>query len=311
MQFNFDFVTKLLVGNITYLLLIISMMMTRMSMLRIVAIGSGVSGGIYDYFWLNDPVGTFWEATFTSVNVVQLALVGYANMLARFNDEERDFYTQFVAQLEPYQVRRILRTGVWLDAGPGTALACQGEIVSHLIFLTSGKCDVLVKDQSVGRCNAGSVIGEISFRSGKGATATVVAMEPVHYLALERNGLHKLVKADPEIAHAIENVSTQALEYKLVGMNTNQLCELMNMVPGAADLLQKMLVVLHVDPQEVAKTNPAVLRDLQRLCITCSNKKQCAHDLAQGTAAKHFHDYCPNAFTLDALFNPIGPPILR
>ena len=36
----------LFVGNISYLLLTISMLMTRMLMLRIVAIGSGISGGI-------------------------------------------------------------------------------------------------------------------------------------------------------------------------------------------------------------------------------------------------------------------------
>jgi hypothetical protein len=87
-----------------------------------------------------------------------------------------------------------------------------------------------------------------------------------------------------------------------LGVSATQIRELMNKGPGAADLLGKLLLALHVDPQEIAKTNPAVLRDLQRLCITCANKKQCAHELARGTAAEHFRDYCPNAFTLDALF---------
>ncbi len=94
---------------------------------------------------------------------------------------------------------------------------------------------------------------------------------------------------------------------KDLGVAPNQMRELMNKGPGAADLLQKLLVALHVDPQEIAKANPAVMRDLQRLCIACANKKQCAHELAQGTAAEHFRDYCPNAFTLDALFAAKGP----
>jgi hypothetical protein len=59
MPINFDLLTMLLFGNVSYLLLIISMMMTRMLILRIVAIGSGISGGIYDYFWLHDPDGAF------------------------------------------------------------------------------------------------------------------------------------------------------------------------------------------------------------------------------------------------------------
>jgi len=92
-----------------------------------------------------------------------------------------------------------------------------------------------------------------------------------------------------------------------LGVSANQMRELMNKGPGAADLLQTLLLALNVDPQEIAKTNPAVMRDLQRLCITCSNKKQCAHELAQGTAAEHFRGYCPNAFTLDTLFAAKGP----
>jgi len=72
--------------------------------------------------------------------------------------------------------------------------------------------------------------------------------------------------------------------------------------PGSADLLQKLLAALHVDPKEIAKANPGVMRDLQRLCVSCSDKTRCQHELAVGTAADHFHDYCPNAFTLDALF---------
>jgi hypothetical protein len=37
-----------------------------------------------------------------------------------------------------------------------------------------------------------------------------------------------------------------------------------------------------------------------------ANKKRCEHELANGTAGEHFRDFCPNAFTLDALFDLKG-----
>ena len=89
---------------------------------------------------------------------------------------------------------------------------------------------------------------------------------------------------------------------KDLGVPAAELRALVRKGPGAADLLQKMLVALKVNPQALAKSDPAVMRDLQRLCVACSHKKQCEHELAKGTAAEHFHDFCPNAFTLDALF---------
>jgi len=88
-----------------------------------------------------------------------------------------------------------------------------------------------------------------------------------------------------------------------LGVSVSDLRGLAAKGPGAADTLQKMLFALSVDPQDVAKTDPAVMRDLQRLCVVCGQKRRCQHELARGTAADHFREFCPNAYTLDALFN--------
>ena len=214
-----ELITRLFVGNLEYVLLIISMLMTRMLMLRIFAISSGAAGASYSFFWLSDPVGTFWEVAFTLINVVQIALIAHRNRMAQFNDEERAFYAQVVPTLEPYQVRRLMRAGVWLDAHPGTELIRQGELASHLIFLRSGEVTVLVNGSQVGVCTEGNLVGEISIRTGKLATATVIAHASVRYLALERDALHRLMKADPEIALAIDVSNRMDLESKLIRMN--------------------------------------------------------------------------------------------
>ena len=88
---------------------------------------------------------------------------------------------------------------------------------------------------------------------------------------------------------------------KDIGMSPAELRAIARKEPGAADLLQKMLVALGVAPETLMKRDPAVMRDLQRLCISCSHKSRCQHDLAIGEAATRFHEFCPNAYTLDAL----------
>ena len=89
---------------------------------------------------------------------------------------------------------------------------------------------------------------------------------------------------------------------KDLGVSAFELRELVAKGPHAADLVQKMLVALNVDPKAIANSNPLVMRDLQRLCINCTDKKRCAGELKTGTAAEHFHEFCPNAMTLDVLF---------
>ena len=89
---------------------------------------------------------------------------------------------------------------------------------------------------------------------------------------------------------------------KDLGIPAGELRAIASKGPGAADQLRKMLVALAVDPDALLQTDPATMRDLQRLCISCTHKRRCQHELAQGTAAAHFHEFCPNAFTLDAIF---------
>jgi len=96
-----------------------------------------------------------------------------------------------------------------------------------------------------------------------------------------------------------EEVANTARE---LGVSSDELYRLAKKGPHAADLLQKMLIALGADPKVLAVQDPIAMRDLQRLCIMCNHKKQCRHELAARTAAKNYHDFCPNAFTLDALF---------
>jgi hypothetical protein len=93
-----------------------------------------------------------------------------------------------------------------------------------------------------------------------------------------------------------------------IGVTPSQLHELVSKGPGAANLLKTMLVALHVDPKVLADLDPLIMRELQWLCITCSNKKRCKHELAKGTATENFREFCPNAVSLDELLDQKGQP---
>ena len=68
------------------------------------------------------------------------------------------------------------------------------------------------------------------------------------------------------------------------------------------DQLKKLLLALGADRKKLAPKDPGMMRDLQRVCITCGCKPQCERELAMGSAAQHYRNYCPNASSLAALF---------
>jgi hypothetical protein len=104
-------------------------------------------------------------------------------------------------------------------------------------------------------------------------------------------------QCDPaEVAQIAKDLNIPAAELRMLAAKG----------PGAADALHQMLLALKVDEAALKQHDPAVMRDLQRLCATCGHKQQCAHEIDVGTAAKNFHEFCPNAYTLDTLLKPAG-----
>ena len=73
------------------------------------------------------------------------------------------------------------------------------------------------------------------------------------------------------------------------------------------DLLRRLMLVLDLDPYELALSDPALLRHLRRRCALCQSREDCASDLARTPADQawqgrsDWRDYCENALALEML----------
>ena len=86
-----------------------------------------------------------------------------------------------------------------------------------------------------------------------------------------------------------------------LGVSPGELDQLVRRGPHAADELPKMMAAVGLNTEAIARAQPLVMRDLERVCVLCERKDQCDRDLAAGTAAQHYKEYCVNAETLAAL----------
>ena len=86
-----------------------------------------------------------------------------------------------------------------------------------------------------------------------------------------------------------------------LGVSPGELDTFVRQGPHAADELPQLLAALGIDNDALARSQPMVLRDMERGCAMCKHKRQCDHDLAAGTAARHYEEYCCNAQTIDGL----------
>jgi len=95
---------------------------------------------------------------------------------------------------------------------------------------------------------------------------------------------------------------------KDLSMSPSELRRLVIRGSDEADLLHRRLAILHLDVDALARSEPLLFRDLQKLCALCESRGRCVRDLAReanreptDVESRDWRDYCPNTATLNML----------
>lgn len=86
-----------------------------------------------------------------------------------------------------------------------------------------------------------------------------------------------------------------------LGLTSSQLQNITMHGPESADLLYRRLAEVGLDPMEILRNEPGVLRDLERTCALCDGRRECAHDLEERPDDPKWKTYCPNRETVETL----------
>ena len=91
---------------------------------------------------------------------------------------------------------------------------------------------------------------------------------------------------------------------RYLGIPVAQLRWVSSFRPDPIGLLERRMEGLSLNRDEVEHIEPLTVRELQRHCVKCEKREQCALDLADEFADpgwQSWRDYCPNATTLRML----------
>ena len=207
-----------IVGHIAYVFLIVSMMMRTMHWLRIFAICAGAISAIY-YFTLGDFVSMFWESLFSFVNIIQLTLLAIENRRGKFSEEEQLFFESVLRNVERAHARKLIKAGKWCEADTGEDLVVEGTWPKRLKFIVSGHANITLDGKDIAYVGPGDFLGEMSYLTGKAASATATAVTSVRYLSFERRLLESQLDKHADLRHALEAGFNRNLVEKLVKAN--------------------------------------------------------------------------------------------
>lgn len=70
---------------------------------------------------------------------------------------------------------------------------------------------------------------------------------------------------------------------------------------AAEDLAGRMMAKLGVSSAEARRSDPMVMRDIERVCMACRSRRRCRRSLERGQPSAEYKAFCPNATTFEAL----------
>jgi len=207
------------VGHLNYILVILSVSMSNMRWLRIFAMASGIVGVFYYGYLVSDGISAMWEFIFASVNAIQLAIMAVTGRRKSRDEDEALFIETVMPTLDGNLRARMLKLARWQTCEPGQVLMEEGQLAPQLVFIARGAASVEKAGKIVGVCGPGDFLGEMSFLTGRPASATVRVANEVRCCVYDPVPLKALTQKNPAIRQALEFSFNRNLVGKLERMN--------------------------------------------------------------------------------------------
>jgi hypothetical protein len=185
--------------------------------LRALTILACIAGIVFNYFVASTPLWPVinWNLIFIAINAVQIVLILRERRGVSFTEEESELYQTLFKNFAPFEFMKLLRLGEWKDAKEGQVLAVEKQSIDDIMLIYNGLLTVESNGKQIAQLKDGNLVGEMSYVNDGIANATVRAIRPTRYLSWPKADLRHLLRRNPNMGHAMEQVFTSDLVRKL------------------------------------------------------------------------------------------------
>jgi len=200
-------------ANLLYLL---SYLVRDILWLRIFTIIAGSSLLPYYYcqpspMW--EPIA--WNLVFISINVVQSVLLILDRRPVHLKGDDLKLYQLVFDRLSPQNFRKLLELGEWRQTDADGVIVSADSAIDRVIVIYEGELAVKREERELARLEPGCFVGEMSFLTGKKASADVVALAPTRHVSWSFDALRQFLPKHPELRAAFQNILGADLVRKL------------------------------------------------------------------------------------------------
>lgn len=203
---------------VSYGLIAGSYLMRDMKWLRLITVvACSVDLVVYYFIRPGNPLWVQWGMSllFIAINLFQLWLLWRESQAGRLDGDALWLYENVFRPLSPGEFRRLLQLGRWHHLSPRKRLLTQDRSVEALDVVVNGRLDARQGHTVLNSIPAGGMVGEISYLTGRGASADVVSGSDTQLFGLPHQALDQLKRERPELHTKLVHLMGQEVARKL------------------------------------------------------------------------------------------------
>tara|TARA_B100000686_G_C16699631_1_gene922575 strand:- start:879 stop:1508 length:630 start_codon:yes stop_codon:yes gene_type:complete len=198
----------------SYLLTLLALSIRGILWLRIVLTVSQFGHLINAY--MNDDINKGgWTIIFIIINLVQIMIIFRERRELFIPEQIRDLYENIFHTKTSREFLHFWDKGELMHVDNKTLIS-QGDNQENLMLVLNGTAEVIRNDKKIATLERGQFIAEISYITGKPASADVLVSNDLTYYVWDKKSLSELRKKNSNIMRKLDHILTLDMAGKLI-----------------------------------------------------------------------------------------------
>ena len=190
--------------------------------LRVLSILASLFSVFYNFAIPDTPMwlAINWNLVFVTVNVYHIAVLIYEKRPVKMKPKDRELYETLFKDLSPVEYLKISKAAKWKKFKSGQKVIVESKPVKDLILIYNGTVDVVVDKKKVADLKDGQFVGEMSFLTGKDATATCIVKHDTECLVWKQPEFKSLLQRNPSLYYTIQSLLSSQISDAVTKRNS-------------------------------------------------------------------------------------------
>lgn len=206
-----------ILGNLTYVLLAFSYWTRDILWLRLLTVPACLCGLLFGLFFEGGPIWVvvFWNSVFLGINAYQLAVIAW-QASRKPDDQDLQLLVDLLDTSDLNLATQAFTMGELESHEVDSLIISEGRFGERLYFLLEGGAVISKSDLPVAVCHSPSLLGDLSYVTGRAASADAVVQEGSRTLSWNVNTLKRMFQEDQKLEACFSRCFSREISRKLL-----------------------------------------------------------------------------------------------